>query len=256
MKVIAIIAQKGGSGKTTTAAIMAAYLSGIRKRCLVIDLNDQADLSDTLGAATDTSGALKVLTGGQIIGTAAETNLVSIDILTGAEELARAESLIKAQGKERALILREALRPVRRYYNYCIIDAPGTFNTAMLNALAAADHIIIPAQADYYSLRGIKRLITNIQAVKQDINPGVKVDGILLTRYQGRRNLSRDIVEILQGAEAALQTKLFKTKIRESAKIAESPGRRQSVLSYAPNSPGAADYKDFLNEYFTGGNNG
>ena len=256
MKVIAIVAQKGGTGKTTTAGAIAGYLSEHRKRTLVIDLNDQGDLTDTLGADTATSGALKVLTGGPIIGTAAETNLTSVDILTGAEELARAETLISLTGRERAMILKNALRPVRRYYSYCVIDAPGAFNTAMLNTLAAADSVIIPAKADFYSLRGIKRLTDNIQAVKQDINPDLIVAGILLTQYQGRRNLSRDIVEILQGAETALQTKLFNTKIRENSKIAEAPGRRESVLTYAPGSIGAADYRAFLTEYFnniTGG---
>ncbi len=256
MKVIAVVSQKGGSGKTTTATTIASYLSGKKKRTLVIDFNEQGDLTDTLGASATTSGAGEVLKGKPIAEVVQDTNLTGVDILTGAENLARQEMEVTTQGKGRALILKEALKPLRRYYSYVVIDAPGSFNTAFLNALAGADSVIITAQADYYNLKGIKRLIDNIKLVKRDINPGLSVDGILLTRYQGRRNLSKDTVEILQGAETALQTKLFKAKIRENSKIAEAPGRRQSVLTYAPGSIGADDYNAFLKEYFniiTGG---
>lgn len=256
-KTIAIVSQKGGTGKTTTAVTIAGYLSSQRKRTLVIDLNEQGDLSDTLGASATTSGALEVLKGKPLAEVVQGTNLVSVDILTGAENLARQELEITATGRARAGILREALKPWRRYYSYVVIDAPGSFNTAFLNALATADSLVITARADFYSLKGIKRLIDNIKTVKQDINPGMIVDGILLTQYQGRRNLSKDVVDILQGAETALQTKLFDTKIRENSKIAEAPGRRESILTYAPASIGAEDYKAFLKEYFiklTGGN--
>lgn len=254
--VIACTAQKGGCGKSTTVATMADYLSRKGRKALVIDLNEQGDLSDTLGAQAQTSGAGEVLKGKPIAEEIRKTNLQGIDILTGAENLAMLERVISITGRERALILKNALRTLGRKYDYIVIDAPGSFNTAFLNALAAADRIVIPATADYYNLKGIRRLIDNIKTIKQGINPGLKVDGILLTRYQGRRNLTKDTIEILQGAEKALQTKLFNAKIRENSKIAEAPGRRASVLTYAPGSIGADDYNAFLKEYFniiTGG---
>lgn len=254
--VIACTAQKGGCGKSTTVATMADYLSRKGRKALVIDLNEQGDLSDTLGAQAQTSGAGEVLKGKPIAEEIRKTNLQGIDILTGAENLAMLERGISITGRERALILKNALRTLGRKYDYIVIDAPGSFNTAFLNALAAADRIVIPATADYYNLKGIRRLIDNIKTIKQGINPGLKVDGILLTRYQGRRNLTKDTIEILQGAEKALQTKLFNAKIRENSKIAEAPGRRASVLTYAPGSIGADDYNAFLKEYFniiTGG---
>ena len=256
MKVIAIVAQKGGTAKTTTAMTIASYLSGKGKKTLVIDFNEQGDLTDTLGAEAITSGAGEVLKGKPITEAVQKTNLQGVDILTGAENLALLESEISITGREKALILKKALRTVRNDYNYCVIDAPGGFNTAFLNALGASHSVIIPATPDYYNLKGIRRLIDNIETVKRDINPRLKVDGILLTRYQGRRNLTKDTIEVLQGAETALQTKLFNAKIRENAKIAEAPGHRESVLTYAPASIGADDYNEFLKEYFniiTGG---
>lgn len=254
MKVIAIAAQKGGTGKTTTAAVIVDYLSGKGKRVLAIDLNDQADFTDTLGAEATTSGAGEVLKGKTVAAMATESNLKGVDVLTAADDLALLETSIKATGRDRAMILKNALKPQHRYYNYVIIDAPGSFNTAFLNALTAADSLIITAKPDYYSLRGVNRLVENIQTIKA-VNPGLTVDGILLTQYQGRRNISKEAVQTLKDMETALQTKLFNAKIRENAKTAEAPKSHKSVISYAPGSIGAADYMEFLNEYFniTGG---
>ena len=253
--IIACTAQKGGCGKSTTVMSMADYLSRKGKKTLVIDLNEQGDLSDTLGAEATTSGAGEVLKGAYIEDVAQKTNLKNVDILTGAENLALLEREISITGTDRALILKKALKKLGRKYDYVVIDAPGAFNTAFLNALATATSVIIPATPDYYNLKGIRRLIENIRTV-QEINPRLKVDGILLTRYNGRRNLSKDTIEVLQGAESSLQTKLFNAKIRENSKIAEAPGRKESVLTYAPGSIGADDYNEFLKEYFniiTGG---
>lgn len=253
---IAVTSQKGGTAKTTTAMTITAYLSGKGKKTLVIDLNEQGDLSDTLGATAVTSGAGEVLKGKPISEMIQKTNLAGVDILTGAENLAELESKVTITGRARALILKDALRELGNRYDYVVIDAPGAFNTAFLNALGTADSVVIPATADYYNLKGIRRLINNINAIKRDINPKLKVDGILLTRYQGRRTLTKDITEILQGAEKALQTKVFDAKIRENSKVAEAPGHRESVLTYAPGSIGADDYNAFLKEYFyiiTGG---
>ena len=254
MKIIAVVAQKGGTGKTTTAVSILDYLSRQGKRTLAIDLNDQADLTDTLGAEAITSGAGEVLKGKTVAETAKETNLRGVDILTGADDLALLESKITATGRERAMILKNALRPQHRYYKYVVIDAPGSFNTAFLNALTTADSLIITARPDYYSLRGVTRLIENIQTVKT-INPDLIVDGILLTQYQGRRNITREAVEKLQEMETALNTRLFDAKIRENAKTAEAPKYHKSVISSAPASIGATDYMEFMNEYFnfTGG---
>lgn len=254
--VIACTAQKGGCGKSTTVATMAGYLSSKGKKTLVIDLNEQGDTSDTLGVITKTSGAGEALKGKPIAEIARKTNLPEVDILTGAENLAELDKDISVTGREKALLLKKALQKLGRVYDYVLIDAPGGFNTAFLNAIATADSIIIPATPDYYNLKGIKRLIGNIRTMKQTVNPGLRVDGVLLTRYQGRRNLSKDTIGVLQQLESELQTKLFETKIRESTKIAEAPSFQKTVLTHAPGSIGADDYNAFFKEYFniiTGG---
>lgn len=249
MKVIAIISQKGGVAKTTTAATLAELLAAEGHRVLCIDLNEQGDLTDTMQAQQEGGGVLELFTGGTPAKLLKETNITRVEMITGGEPLALLEGKIKEQGKARALILAAALKPLRRSYRYCIIDTPGNFNTAMLNALGVADSIVIPAQADFYSLKGIGRLIKNIRYVKENINPKLRTDGILLTRYQGRRNLSRETVEVLQEAEKTLGAKLFETKIRETTKIAECPGHHTTVTRYAPNSNGAEDYRVFYREF-------
>ena len=253
---IACTAQKGGCGKSTTVMTMADYLSRKGKKTLVIDLNEQGDISDTLGVITKTSGAGEVLKGKPIAETARKSNLPNVDILTGAENLAELDRDITITGRDKALILRKALQKLGQVYDYVLIDAPGGFNTAFLNAIATADNIIIPATPDYYNLKGIKRLIANIRTIQQTVNPGLRVDGILLTRYQGRRNLSKNTIGVLQQLESELQTKLFNAKIRENSKIAEAPSYQKSVLTHAPGSIGADDYNEFMKEYFnliTGG---
>lgn len=249
MKTIAIVAQKGGVGKTTTAATLAAMLAENGERVLCIDMNEQGDLSDSLAALEDQAGTFELLTGEPIASTISETNLERVEIIKGGQELATLEGQIKTQGKDRALILSKALKDVKNIYKFCIIDCPGSFNTALMNALGAADSVVIPAQAGYYSLKGIERLVQNIKYVRENINPALQIGGILLTRYNGRRNLSRDTVEVLQGAEKAIGARLFNTRIRENSKVAEAPGQKATVLQHAPHSSGAEDYRAFYKEY-------
>ena len=252
MKTIVIVSQKGGTGKTTTAATLAEGLARQGRRVLCIDINEQADLSDTLGIIGDTAGSLELLTGtpaGELIRPA---NIDNVDIIPGAAALATLEGRIPQNKKGRAFLLKDAITPLKGKYSYCIIDAPGSFNTALLNALSAADTIIIPAQADYYSLKGIGRLIDNIRYVKSALNPSLHVAGILITRYNGRRNVSKAAIDALEAARESLGTKVFKAKIRESAKIAEAPGNRKTVLKHAAGSNGAADYTEFIKEFLGG----
>lgn len=249
MKVITVANQKGGCGKTTTTATLSSLLAGDGYRVLCIDLNEQGDLTDTLGATEGEGGSLELFTGTQPAKLIRQTNILRVELIAGGQELATLEGRIKTQGKQRALLLADALKSIRRVYRYCVIDAPGGFNTALLNALAVSDSVVIPAQPDYYSLQGINRLLKNIRYVQQNINPALQVGGILLTRYQGRRTLSKDVTEVLQEAEKTLGARLFNAKIRENVRIAEAPGRKGTVIQYAPTSPGAEDYRAFYNEY-------
>ena len=247
MKVIVVANQKGGSGKTSTAATLAAMLSADGYRVLCIDLNDQADFTEMMGV-TSGNESIGLFTGKEPAKLVKETNVPRVEIIPAGDEIALLDMKLDAKGRERALLLDTALKPLRRAYRYCIIDAPGSFNTALLNALAVADYVVIPAQADVFSLKGIRRMITNIRQVKDAVNPGIQIAGILLTRYQGRRNLSKETIEILQAAEKTIGAKLFNARIRENAKVAEAPGHKQTVIAYAPGSNGAIDYKAFYME--------
>jgi chromosome partitioning protein len=248
MKVVTVANQKGGSGKTTTAATLAALLAGDGFRVLCIDLNEQGDLTSTLSPTDGDGGSLELLTGVSAAKLIRGTNIPGVELIAGGQELAALEGKIKTQGRGRALLLADALKETRRVYRYCIIDAPGSFNTALLNALAASDRVIIPAQPDYYSLQGIARIMKNIRYVQDEINPDLTVAGVLLTRYQGRRTLSNDVVDVLKGAEKSLGVRLFAARIRENVKLAEAAGRGGTVIQYAPGSNGAEDYRAFYRE--------
>lgn len=248
MKVITVTNLKGGSGKTVTTANAAAMLAADGWRVLCIDLNDQADLTETLAGEAKNGNSTDLFTGADPVKLVSNTNLIGVEMIPATEEIAMLDMKLEATGRERALLLANALKPLRRVYRYCLIDAPGSFNTALLNALAVSDYVIIPTQADVYSLKGIRRIITNIRQVKATVNPRLQILGILLTRYQGRRNLSKETIEALQAAESATGARLFTSKIRENTKIAEAPGHHKTVIDYAPNSNGAEDYKAFYRE--------
>ena len=252
METIVFSSQKGGTAKTTSAVNLADGLARKGRRVLCIDINEQADLSDTLGITGDAAGSMELFTGTAAFKLIRHTNIENVDIIPGSAALATLEGKIPQDKKGRAFLLRDALKPIKGKYSYCIVDAPGSFNTALLNALSAADTLIITAQADYYSLKGIGRLIENIRFVKSALNPALHVAGILITRYNGRRNVSKAAIEALEAARESLGTKVFKAKIRECAKITEAPGNRKTVLRYAPGSNGAADYTEFINEFLGG----
>ncbi len=247
MKIVTVCNQKGGSGKSSTAATLAAMMAEDGYRVLCLDLNDQADLTDVLGVEPG-NGSIGLFTGEDPAKLVRETNILRVEMIPAGDEIALLDMKLQITGKDRALLLDKALKPLRRAYRYCVIDAPGTFNTAMLNALAVTDYVVIPAQADVFSLKGIRRMITNIRHVKNTVNPGIQIAGVLLTRFQGRRNLSKETIEILQMAEKSIGAKLFNAKIRENIKVAEAAGHKQTVITYAPNSNGAIDYREFYKE--------
>lgn len=248
MKIITICNQKGGSSKTCTAATLTALLSEDGWRVLCLDLNDQADFTDILGVTASGKGSIGLFTGSDPLKLLRDTNLNGVEMIPAGDEIALLDVKLETTGRDRALLLDKALKPLRRAYRYCIIDAPGTFNTALLNALAVSDYVVIPTQADAFSLKGIGRMITNIRQVKATVNPKIEIAGILLVRYQGRRNLSKDAIDTLLKLETAIGAKLFNSKIRENIKVAEATGHKQTVISYAPDSNGAQDYRAFYKE--------
>lgn len=243
--VYAIINQKGGVGKSTTAEALAAGLSLKGFKTLSIDLDAQANMSYTAGAKTDGATALGVLVG-ETVATAAIQHTASGDIIAASKALAGADAFIADTGKEYRL--REALEAIKPAYDYIIIDTPPALGILTVNALTACDGVIIPAQADVYSLQGVEQLAETMKPVKKYCNPALSVEGILLTRYSPRSVLSRDVAELAGQLAAKLGTKLFKATIREAIVVKEAQISQQSLYSYAPKANVTEDYSRFIAE--------
>jgi chromosome partitioning protein len=244
MEVIAIVNRKGGVGKTATAQALGAGL--LRKGCsvLYIDLDSQTNLTYGLGADAAGLSSMDVLTG-EATAQEAIQHTPQGDVIAGAEALAGADAAIDGTGKEYRL--KEALDGLQ--YDYCIVDTPAQLGTLTVNALTAADSVVIPVQAEVYSLQGIGQLSKAIEAVKKYCNHDLYIRGILITRYNGRAIISRDMQSNLEEAAQQLKTRLYSTPIRECVSIKEAQAQQQDIYSYAPRSNAAKDYAAFIEEF-------
>ena len=244
MEVVAIVNRKGGVGKTATAQALGAGL--IRKGCsvLYIDLDSQTNLTYGLGADAAGLSSMDVLTG-EATAQEAIQHTPQGDVIAGAEALAGADAAIDGTGKEYRL--KEALDGLQ--YDYCIVDTPAQLGTLTVNALTAADSVVIPVQAEVYSLQGIGQLSKAIEAVKKYCNHDLYIRGILITRYNGRAIISRDMQSNLEEAAQQLKTRLYSTPIRECVSIKEAQAQQQDIYSYAPRSNAAKDYAAFIEEF-------
>ena len=221
-KVYTITNQKGGAGKTTTALAVAAGLSLKGYSVLSIDLDAQSNMTYTAGAKADGATALGVLTGEIRAGDAIQKT-ESGGIIPASKALAGADAFITDTGKEYRL--KEALEPIRGEYDYIIIDTPPALGILTINALTACDSVIIPAQADIYSLQGIEQLAETMKPVKKYTNP-----------------------ELAQQIAGKLGTKLFRATIREAVAVKEAQISQQSLYSYAPKAKVTEDYSRFIAE--------
>lgn len=243
--VIAVINQKGGVGKSTTAHALAAGIALKGQKCLAVDLDAQRNLSYIYGANTEEKTILEVLTR-EAGARAAIQHTKNGDIIAASVGLAGADSFITQTGKEYRLT--EALEEVAGEYEYIVIDTPPALGILTINALTASDRVVIPSQADIFSMQGIEQLAATIEPVKKYCNPRIEVDGILLTRFSARSILSREIAEVAKDLACKLNTKVFKAKIREGVAIKEAQISQKSIYEYAPKSKVAEDYKDFIDE--------
>lgn len=253
-KIISIANQKGGVGKTTTATAIASGLNLLGYKTLLVDTDPQGNATDTYQATQEnTSTIYDVFTGAA---TAAESIQATAqgDIIAGDLNMSAADMQFAMQGRE--YILKKALHPIQKKYDYIIIDTPPALGVITINAFTAAHALIVPMFADRYSLKGISQLSDTINTVKEYSNPALVVDGILLTRYNDRTVLGRDIKEIIGEMAKILKTKVFSTTIRQSVSLQESQTQQESIFTYAPNSTTGVDYKTFISEYLGGARNG
>lgn len=249
--IVAIANRKGGVGKTATAHALGAGLRRRGSRVLFIDLDSQCNLTDALGVDVKTveASSLDVLEGSS---EASEVILQTEggDLLPATPQLATADKVIDGVGKEYRL--RDALQPIARRYDFIIIDTPPALGVLTINALTASNKVIIPAQADLYSLTGIEQLYGTIGAVQHFTNKKLKIDGILVTRYVGRSIISKDMRSNLEDVAKIIETKVYKTSIRECIAVKEAQATHKDIFSYSLKSNASKDYEAFIEEFLGG----
>ena len=244
-EVIAVINQKGGVGKSTTAQAIGQGLTLKGYKVLFVDLDAQGNLTYSLNASQSNKTVLEVLTK-QVDAKDTIQKTATGDIMPSSLQLSGADLMLTEMGKEYRL--KEALEPIKSKYDYIIIDTPPALGILTVNALTACTGVIIPAQADIYSLQGIGQLNSTIEAVKKYCNADLTLKGIVLTRYNKRAVLSRDVAELLEQTAQTLKTKLYKTHIRENVSIREAQIQKESIYNYAPNSNASKDYMQLIEE--------
>lgn len=245
--IITVSNQKGGVGKTTTSAALAAGLSMAGKKVLCIDLDPQGNLGFCMGLDAESGyTVLDALKGEVPVGDAVLKtelcDLLSSDITlssSGLEEVRR---------EHRESILRDMLDPILKDYDYVVIDTPPALNLLTVNAYAVSDYLIIPMASDILSLVGLSQLRETVETVKGQLNPDLKVMGILLTRYNGRTCLARDVQEMAGQLAVQMNTRVFASRIRNGVAIAEAPAHGESIFTYNPRSAAVKDYSEFVQE--------
>ena len=250
-RIYALANQKGGVGKTTTAVNLAAYLAAVGQRVLIVDVDPQANATASLGVDKQklNSSVYDVLIDDlPLLDIIQSTPHANLELAAASPQLAGAEiELVAIRGRE--MKLRAALRPVRDRYDYIIVDCPPSLGLLTVNALAAAHGVIVPVQCEYLALEGLTQLMTTIQLVRRSLNPTLQVRGLVMTMFDGRANLARQVKEEV---EKHFVGQVFSAAVPRSVRLSEAPSYGQPILAYAPNSPGAAAYQSLAKELLSG----
>ena len=245
-KVISISNQKGGVGKTTTTGAIAAGFKQSGHKVLCVDLDPQSNLSFSAGAETEDCPTIYEILKGEAKITFSIQKVPSFDIISSNILLSGIELEFTQTGRE--FLLKEVLSTVKDKYDYIFIDTPPALSILTVNAFTASDYIIIPMLADIFSLQGIAQLSETIERVKKYCNPNLKVEGIVLTKFNQRTILSREIKGTAELIAAQLNTSLFKSTIRSSVTIMEAQTNQQDIFKYSPKNSATLDYMDLVNE--------
>lgn len=247
-KVVAVANQKGGSGKTTTVHSVGAALAELGRKVLMIDLDPQASLSEGCGLPLY---SLENTTYQVLLGYARLSEVIyniepNLDLAPANIHLAAAElQLVNTTRREDKL--RNAMKAVRDSYDYILIDCPPSFGLLTINALSAADSVLIPMTCDYYTMLGVRLLLETVEDIQREVNPGLVIEGIVATRYDSRTLHAREILERTREALGS-RVKVFSSVVRESVRFKEAPIKGLSILKYAGGSDGAAVYRQLAKE--------
>lgn len=246
-KTIAIANQKGGVAKTTTAVNLSACLAYYNKKVLLIDCDPQGNASSGLGVdRLDGSSCIYdvIINNLPIDVVKKATNIDKLEIVSATIQLAGAEiELVSAISREHKL--KRAIEPIKNQYDYIILDCPPSLGLLTLNALTAADSILIPIQCEYYALEGLGQLMNTIELVKKHLNPELFIEGAVLTMFDARTNLSIQVVDEVKGY---FKNKVFQSIIPRNIRLSEAPSHGQPIITYDPKSKGAELYLELAKE--------
>ncbi len=246
-KVIVIANQKGGVGKTTTSINLSAYLGDSKKKTLLIDCDPQGNTSSGIGIDKENceESIYNVLVNGEKIKeNIKETQYKNLDIIPSNVDLAGAEIELVSM-KNREFLLKSAIKEIKEEYDFILIDCPPSLGLLTLNAFAAADSVIIPIQCEYYALEGLGQLTKTISTIRQNINSDIEIEGILLTMFDKRTNLSTVVYDEVK---KFFPEKVYKTVIPRNVRLSEAPSFGEAIISYDRFSKGASSYKALAKE--------
>lgn len=248
-KAIAIFNQKGGVGKTTTNINLAACLALMKQKVLILDIDPQGNTTSGMGISKKglSKTSYEVLVDDNLKPEEAilPTGIKNLDIIPASVQLAGAEiELIQLEGREKKL--KRALDKIKSKYDYIFIDCPPSLGLLTINSLTAVDSVLIPIQCEFYALEGVSQLMSTIDLVKKNLNPSLEIQGVILSMFDGRTNLS---IQVVEEVKKYFKEKVYTTVIPRNVRLAEAPSFGIPITEYDPKSKGATAYHEFAEEF-------